>query len=300
MTYKERLESLRDNLMNKYNAAKNDDERLDCIKEMLNYGVIDRSKAFELIPSKATKAKVKEITNADNDRLPCNIYINNFERGVFEVTSLAHWIIRRELSYVGDQLAPDKVVKYAISPAYTYNVAYRNLRQLKDLYKRLNGVDFEKNFDFKSGQTIMCGINLCNGQQYIIPTLGFIAATPNNDNSIIAYMILDIENIEKQNIDIIDTAETVMITFENMVGDSFTVKFVDLVKWREAGAKQRKHRQRPLTHEEMIAKRQKEWLDKQIEDECVRTGRDRAVVEAEWRQRQEEMIAKAAEKNRAE
>lgn len=299
MTYKERMETLRNNLMNKYNTAANDDERLGYIKEMLKYGVVSREKAFELIPSKAKGAKVKEITKVDSDRLPCNIYIDSFERGVFEVTSLAHWIVRRELSYVGDQLAPDKVLKYAISPAYTYNVAYRNMSHLKDMYKRLKGIDFEKNFDFKSGQTIMCGINLCNGQQYIIPTLGFIAATPNNDNSIIAYMILDIENIEKQNIDITDTAETVMRTFENMVGDNFTVKFVDLVKWREAGAKQRKHRQRPLTHEEMIAKRQKEWLNKQIEDECVRTGRDRAVVEAEWRQRQEEMIAKAAAKNKA-
>lgn len=298
MTYKDRLETLRDNLMTKYNTAENDDERLECIKEMLKYGVIDKNKAAELLPSKAKGAKVKEIVKVDSDRLPSNIYIDNFERGVFEVTSLAHWIVRRELSYVGDQLAPDKVLKYAISPAYTYNVAYRNLLQLKDMYKRLKGIDFEKDFDFKSGQTIMCGINLCNGQQYIIPTLGFIAATPNNDNSIIAYMILDIENIEKQNIDITDTAETVMRTFENMVGDNFEVKFVDLVKWREAGAKQRKHRQRPLTHEEMIAKRQKEWLNKQIEDECARTGRDRAVVEAEWRQRQEEMIAKAAEKNR--
>lgn len=297
MTYEELRESRKNKLMSRYNEFIQNKDKVKAWKvlaDLMRFKLVDMKWAENEVKKTFAKSERGEILRGDvrapgyNDRLPDNL-VCTMPEVVKEVnvTSLAHWIIRRELQYVGDQFAPDKVVKYTLGRSAVYQVANKALKDLEDIYNRNSTRKLNTNWkeSIQNGQAMIYGVNLANGQQYIIPVLGNIVVIPKNKEEAKVYVMLDVRSMVEQNIDVIDTYNAVMDAIKEILDEAGIVNMTvqDMIDYKASGNKQRSERKAPMSQSEMLEMREQEFDREKAKDIAFRTHRDEEEVYQEVR-----------------
>lgn len=284
MTYEE----LREKRGNKYRTMyiqalneKNTEKAWKILKTMMRYQLISKEEA---LPEIKSKFKDKKLDMADvydyrhpnfTDRVPDNLMFRCPTTVEVQVKSLEHWIIRRELQFVGDQLAPDKVLRFDVSRCVTTRMAHKYLKDTEELFRNLSGMELKTSWKngIDNGNVIVYNISLGNNQQYIIRHLGTVVCVPTG-KCLNMYILLDNKAMIEQNIDIIDTYTDVLEALKNQFielgADPETITPVGICDFKIIGQKQRAERKPVLTTEEMHRKREKEFEQEQLENEAAR------------------------------
>lgn len=271
MKYNELREIKKDRWMKSYTQKGSE----KALKRLLACQLVTKEEATELV-GKEFKGN-REISNLlkryDNDILPENIVAEYGAAKEIKLTSLAHWIIRRELQYVGDQFAPNRTLRYIVSRCTHYNSAIRNWEMFKGLYEAETHAAFPEDWKSKiiSGQAVLFSIELANGQQYIIRNFGWIVAFPTGGKKHTVYTLFDTVSMLEQNFDIIDTVGSIKDAFETLVPAEDNVVYRDIKDYAVLGLNQRHERKPPMTQDELVEFREHEYLMKQAEDEAFRS-----------------------------
>lgn len=307
MTYAELRELRKEKLMAKYNefiSAGDKQNAWKALADLMRFKLVDAKWAENEVKGTFVKAQRGELTKVDvrdkaySDRLPDNLLVSVPEGSIeLKITSLAHWIIRRELQYVGDQYAPDKVVRFNLSKASTYQTANGVLKDLESIYKKNTGKELGNDWAgrYRNGQVVMYGVKLANGQQYVVSTLGSLVVLPRSKTAAKINVVLDIKSMLEQNIDVINTYNQVVDATKqalNSVGVT-DIEVVDMLDYMSAGNKQRADRKPPVSEAEMLEQREQEFDKEKAEDIAFRTHRNFDEVYQEVRDERAKAKAEA-------
>ena len=285
------------------------------LKRLLECQLLTQEEIEEHIPKDVRRKKeiAALLKRPENDILPESIVAKYGAAESTKLTSIAHWIIRRELQYVGDQFAPDRTLRYVVSRCTHYNNALRNWETFKSLYERETHTAFPEDWKAQilSGQAVIFSVDLENGQQYIIKNFGWLVAFPTGGGKHTVYTLFDTVSMLEQNFDIIDTVGSIKDAFETLVPAEDNVVYRDIKDYAVLGLNQRHERKPPMTQEELVEFREHEYLMKQAEDEAFRSHcsieeavekikRERAEHEAEKLAKEQAKKEKASKKSKKE
>lgn len=284
MTYEE----LRVKRENKYKGMytqalenKDTEKAWKILRTMMKYQLISREDALADMKKhfKGKKLDPSDVFDYRHpnsaDRIPENLMFKCPTTMEIKVTSLEHWIVRREMQFVGDQLAPEKVLRFDISRCITTRQAKRTLKDTEELFKKLSGSELKTNWgkSIENGNTVVYNIMLSNGQQYIIRNLGAIVCVPSG-KCMNMHILLDNKAMMEQNIDIIDTYVDALDALKNefvkLGAEPETIVSIGICDFKLIGKKQRDERKPVLSTEEMHKKREKEYEIEQLENEAAR------------------------------
>lgn len=284
MTYEELRKKRAEKYQGMYTQAledKDTEKAWKVMKTMMRYQLIDKNEALAEIKK---QFKGKKLDPADTfdyrhqnsyDRVPDNLLFKAPSTVEVRVKSEEHWIRRRELQFVGDQIAPEKTFKFDISRCTLTRSASRALKDLDELFKKLSGTELKTNWKsgIDNGNVMMYTVKLGNNQQYVINTLGFMVCVPNGKN-LNMYILLDNKDMEEQHIDIIDTYTDMMKTLKReFIGkglEADKIQTIGLCDFKMLGEKQRANKKPLLTHEEMLNLRIDEYNQEQLENEAAK------------------------------
>lgn len=280
MTYAELRNRRKEKYMNKYNrliGAGNKREAWNCLSVMMAYQLAERNWAMDEIKSNFKAYPKGGIYDYRNtmycDVLPDNVLAKLPSSVQFTVTSLEHWIIRREKQYVGDQLAPERTYRFDMLRCTTRVLACEALYSLDGMYKRLSKLTLDTPWMdmIETGQAVVYKLVLAARQQYVIRILGYIVCIPKGKN-ILCHLLLDNKIMEEQEIDIIKTYTDVMSEFEGalvQLGNE-EVEWNSLCDYNLIGDRQRKNRKPVLTMEQLQRQREEEYRLEKLENEAAR------------------------------
>lgn len=284
MTYEELRAKRAEKYMGMYTQAlvANDKEKAwKVMQTMMRYQLIGKEEALAEIKKQFKGNKLNPDDTFDYrhtnsyDLIPDNLLFKAPSSIEVKVKSEEHWIRRREMQFVGDQLAPERTFKFDISRLTRTRSASRALKDLEDLFKKLSGTELNTNWKagIDNGNTMMFTIKLSNNQQYVINTLGFIVCAPNGKN-LNMYILLDNKAMEEQHIDIINTYTDMIKTLKReFVGkglEAERIQTIGLCDFKTLGEKQRMNKKPLLTHEEMLNMRIDEYNQEQLENEAAK------------------------------
>ena len=309
-TYAELRETRKEKLATKYNELLANKDKAGAWKvlyDIMKYRLIEENLALDEIKKSFKKDERGEILSGDwrfngaKDRLPENLLADMPTKNVeISILSLAHWIIRRELQYVGDQFAPDKIVKFVVGRCFTYPSVNGSWKSMLDIYKANTGKELNAPWKdmFGTGQAVMYDVSLANGQQYVIKHLGNVVVIPRGKSSARVYILMDIVNMLEQNIDVIDSYTTVRRTIEALLLQCglMDVEVKDMLDYTGAGEKQRAERKPPMSQDELLEMREQEFDRKKASDIAFRTHRNEDEVYEEVRAERAKAKAEADSK----
>lgn len=211
--------------------------------------------------------------------LPENILFNNPLVREISVVSKEHWGIRRELSYQGDYILPEKTLKYFIRLKSTELTARAAIKGMEELYERLSKLKITHDWyeSVMSGKNKMYAIEIDHSSSFKIRTLGYINVGFTNTGKPLLRVILDNTEMEKQYIDIKDSYRIVHEAMASWYSKRNKIDYNDVVyeplcDVELIGARQRSNQKPVLTMEEHVmiknealAKMSKEELEKELE-----------------------------------
>ena len=312
MTYQELREQRKIRLITQYNKALQEEDyqkAYNIIRSLMRYRMLTKDSD---VVKKANLNKLKDkgvdITKMDSwdyrskqglDLIPENFLVKEPSTFNIDVLSISHWIIRRELQYVGNQLAPDKIVHFTVNrkTADIHNkLAYNCMREL---YKNLSKLELKTDWNLYDGSCHMYDITLSNNQSYVIRTLGYCESSAYGKGGVIVRCLLDNEKLIEQNIDIIDTYDTIEKAFRKefeRLKLKGSMVFEPLCNVKFLGDKQRKERKPALSPEEFTAMKQAEHDAKALELEAE--SRRMSVEELKREKEAEKEIEKRLENER--
>jgi hypothetical protein len=252
------------------------------------WGALHEMMRFRLISPEDCKAEIKAHfknqpkdysdmydyrNESSKDRLPDTFLFKAPGNSRLVVKSESHWVVRRELSFVGDQLAPDQLIGFIIGRAGTSASARLAMRMIEDTFKESMGKGMKSSWLQKAeeGNGVLYSIKLENNRSYKIKDLGGVFVTANED-TITIYPILDLKGMKREWIDVIDTFEEVERIFREelaKLGNEQNIVFKDVMNYMHFGADQRTNKPRLLTQAEMSAKRKAEYDYEKLANEAA-------------------------------
>lgn len=284
MTYKDLREQKKIRLITQYNSALkegNYQKAYNTIRTLMKYRMITKDsdvvKKGNLTMLASHGVDVTKMDSWDYryksnlELIPENFLVKEPLTFHIDVKSLSHWIVRRELQYVGDQLAPDKIIHFTVNrkTSDVHNkMAYNSL---KGLYKELSKQSLNIDWNMYDGSYHMYDITLSNNQSYVIRTLGYCSTCAYGKGGVLIRCLLDNDKIIEQNIDIIDTYDTIEMAFRKefeKLKIKGSVIFEPMCDVKLIGDKQRKERKPVLSPDEFTAMKQAEYDARALEIEA--------------------------------
>lgn len=284
MTYQELRDQKKIRLITQYNNALNEEnyqKAYNTIRALMKYRMITRDadviKKSNLNMLANHGVDISKMDNWDYrskgnlNLIPENFLIKEPLTFNIDVVSLSHWIIRRELQYVGNQLAPDKVVHFTVNRKTSDVHNKLAFNSLKAMYKNLSKQDLKADWNMYDGSYHMYDITLANNQSYVIRTLGYCSTCAYGKGGVLIRCLLDNDKLIEQNIDIIDSYAMIEKGFREEF-DKLKIKgsvvFEPMCDVDFLGKKQRKERKPVLSPEEFTAMKQAEHDAKALEIEA--------------------------------
>lgn len=284
MTYQELKDQRKIRLITQYNNALNEanyQKAYNTIRTLMKYRMLTRdADVVKKTNLNMLASHGVDITKMDSwdyraknnlNLIPENFLVKEPLTFNIDVLSISHWIIRRELQYVGNQLAPDKIVHFTVNrkTADVHNKLAYNC--MKELYRTLSKQELKVNWNVYDGSCHMYDVTLANNQSYVIRTLGYCASSAYGKGGVLIRCLLDNDKMVEQNIDIIDTYNTIEKAFREEF-DKLKIKgsvvFEPMCDVDLIGKRQRKDRKPALSPEEFTAMKQAEHDAKALEIEA--------------------------------
>ena len=315
MTYQELKDQKKVKLITQYNNALKDEnyqKAYNTIRMLMKYRMITEKSDvvkkgnLNMLANHGvdiTKKDLWDYRNKNNlNLIPENILVKEPMTLNLDVKSLSHWIIRRELQYVGNQLAPDKIVHFTVNRKVSdvHNKVTFNF--MKELYRKLSGKELVTDWNIYDGSCHMYDIALGNNQSYVIRNLGYCQSGAYGKGGVIVRCLLDNESLIEQNIDIIDTYNNLEKAFKDEF-ERLKLKgefiFEPMCNVKILGDKQRKERKPVLSPEEFTAMKQREHDEKalELEAEMRHMSVEQLISEKEAEKRINELEKKLSNTN---
>ena len=305
MSYKELRESTKDSLELQYLLAmseKNDAKKFAVLQNLMRYRLIPFDD--ERVSKRALKAFEKKIGNSavadaydyrKNDyryMIADNIIGKEPAFVPIKVTSDAHWIKRRELQYIGDQMCEAKDVMFRGSRLVHKLAAEKAFTDMADVYNKSEHKKLDTGkYKWKSGEYHIWAIRRDTSYAWNTDNLGYFVSWFTDSNNVNVELVVDVVGMQEAYVDIIRATDSIMADIKdayNEIGVE-NVNINCLTSYNKIGKKQRLNSRVLLGYEEKMKELQDVADREALENEAYnrRTTVEALLVEKAEKAKQE-------------
>ena len=293
MSYKELRESTKDSLELQYLLAmseKNDEKKFKVLQNLMRYRLIPFDD--ERVSKRALKAfekKIGSLSVADAYDYRKNDYRYMIADNIIgkepafvsiKVTSDAHWIKRRELQYIGDQMCEAKDVMFRGSRLVHQLAAEKAFTDMAVMYNKSEHKKLDTGkYKWKNGEYHIWAIRRDARYAWNTDNLGYFVSWFTDSNNVNVELVVDVEGMQEAYVDIIRTTDSIMADIKdayNEIGVE-NVNINCLTSYSKIGKKQRLNSKVLLGYEEKMKELQDEADREALENEAYNR---RTTIEA--------------------
>lgn len=282
MSYNEVRDSVRDSLELQYMIAKeskNIEGVFSILQKLMRYRLIDFSdervskaalKRFEKKVS--AQADAYDYRHSDYRYMIADNLIGKDPAYVpIKVHSEPHWIKRRELQYVGDQMCEAKDVMFRGVRLNMDSVAQKALQSMAEIYEKSEHkkLDTDK-YQWKDGEYHVWAIRRDSAYAWNTDYLGYYVTWFNDAETVNVELVVDTEGMAEGYIDIIRQTNNIIADIEDAYKEAGvkTVNIKCLTSFEKIGKKQRDNKEILLSYEEKMKALQDEADMEAIKNEA--------------------------------
>lgn len=273
MTFEEYKAQELDKKMGMYKLCLSVGEKEVAVKhlsEMYRLGLMTKERALEEIAKeKLTRVPVDPTNKWDprlsEYRLPDCIIMDGFKLvdSAISVNMERRWIIRREMGYVGDQIAEAKSFMYYIRQLTTEKTAKNAIEDMENIFFKCTGKRINNNWldALQNGRAYIYRVELNPDESFILPVFGYVFMRVSGPKSVSIIPIIDYKKMKELKLNSVKGLMDLQNAFVNSLKKfkpDIEVKIKDISNAQEFTVNDMMTREPIMTVDEMHAKRKLE------------------------------------------